>query len=493
MKNILIGIGMLVSVGIVSAQNSGDVLRYSFHNASGDARSLATGSALGGVGATIGGSFHNPAGIGLFRTNQFSGTIGFQNAVANTSYKSTDDRDQLGRLMLPNIGIVFSNLNFDKGKPAKDGLVAANIFFGYNKTMDANNNIKYNGINPQSSITDYFAELANDIPQNALGVGSPEGLAFETYLINPTGSQNQYEANLPEDAIMSQLGNFNNKGSLTKITIGLGLNFSDKFFAGANINFNRVRFEQNFSFEETSIMNVSPNRNLLYNANFESSGMGPSLQLGGIYKLNQNFRLAVNYETGSVLKLNDEYYWRMKSTNFNPQSSTPMDMTTDLAFFEYNVRVPSRISGGISYIAPGKGFLAFEIEQIKYGSGLLSSSTYSFSNENRSIKENFITANNYKFGAEYLLNEMIRLRAGYARVGSPFKKNFTDYNKSNTNNFSIGLGFMSKEYFIDFALIQSRFRRYDTPYTLAPNTRQFYTALIDYEITSGVLTVGMIF
>ena len=59
----------LLFTGPLFAQNASDVLRYSYLQPGGTARSLGAGNAFGALGAEFGAISQNPAGLALFRSN----------------------------------------------------------------------------------------------------------------------------------------------------------------------------------------------------------------------------------------------------------------------------------------------------------------------------------------------------------------------------------------------------------------------------------------
>jgi len=72
MKKIIFNsISFLLCCSNAMAQNELDALRYSQTQLYGNARSAGYGNANGAIGADFGGLSYNPAGIGLYRKNEF--------------------------------------------------------------------------------------------------------------------------------------------------------------------------------------------------------------------------------------------------------------------------------------------------------------------------------------------------------------------------------------------------------------------------------------
>ena len=71
MKKISFFASLLLLSSSLSAQNVSDVLKYSSLQIGGTARSLGAGNAFGALGAEFGALSLNPAGLGVFRSNEF--------------------------------------------------------------------------------------------------------------------------------------------------------------------------------------------------------------------------------------------------------------------------------------------------------------------------------------------------------------------------------------------------------------------------------------
>ena len=79
---------LLITGSYLSAQTHDNALRFSTETLDGTARYQAMGGAFGAVGADYGSLRQNPAGLGLFRSNEIQGTIAFgQNLDQATWYK----------------------------------------------------------------------------------------------------------------------------------------------------------------------------------------------------------------------------------------------------------------------------------------------------------------------------------------------------------------------------------------------------------------------
>ena len=79
---------LLITGSYLSAQTHDNALRFSTETLDGTARYQAMGGAFGAVGADYSSLRQNPAGLGLFRSNEIQGTIAFgQNLDQATWYE----------------------------------------------------------------------------------------------------------------------------------------------------------------------------------------------------------------------------------------------------------------------------------------------------------------------------------------------------------------------------------------------------------------------
>ena len=76
MKKNLLYIFSLICISAM-AQTPEDALRTAWFTQNGTARNMATGGVMGSLGGDITANHVNPAGLGLFKTNEFVLTPGF--------------------------------------------------------------------------------------------------------------------------------------------------------------------------------------------------------------------------------------------------------------------------------------------------------------------------------------------------------------------------------------------------------------------------------
>lgn len=478
LKRLFILLPALAGYGNLIAQNEEDVMRYAFQYLNGSARSMSMGGSGIAMGADLSSININPAGLAFYRSNQYNIGLGFDYSRTNSQYIDQTSRGNRGSLTIPQLGIVFTHINRDKGKEVKTGVINYSFGFNMNRSNSFVHRIKIDGTNLYSSMMDYFAQNANGISNSSLSsdFNSPEGLAWNGYLINNrSGSSTEYVANIPDDIIMLQRGEVRTTGRMNDFSASFGMNIKHILYLGAAITHHRLRLDYENTWEETTGSVYSPPRNFQYSSVFSSEGTALSLRLGAILRFNDYMRLGFSYQSGSRLNITDSYYWTLNSVGFSG-NQTPIDLQTSIFSYIYKIQLPERISTGLTLILPKTGILNFDLESVNYNVGTLSSNDYAFSTENRSIRNNAETALNIRTGLE-ILSGPIRYRAGFSYLPSPWKSEYTASKKLATQLYTLGLGYKDKTgFYVDGALVFRSYTNYYTPYYLTNSSRPSYTA-----------------
>ena len=91
-----------------NAQVSYDALNYSQTFNGGTARFASMGGAFGALGGDFSSLSVNPAGLGVYRSSEFTLTPSFKKRSVASTYNGTNNEDSRSRLGFDNIGFVFS-------------------------------------------------------------------------------------------------------------------------------------------------------------------------------------------------------------------------------------------------------------------------------------------------------------------------------------------------------------------------------------------------
>ena len=220
-----------------------DMFNYSqtSHNF-GTARSMAMGGALTSLGGDMASMSINPAGLGMYRTNEITFTPMVGVAKASTDAASYDSNSST-RFSVPNFGFMF------KAYEGTGQVLAVNIGFGYNRIADFNYNSSFYRTGNQSTIAGVFARQL----QNS-GMGSADFYdssdRFDWYRIDPAywGAALGYKVGLINDdkgswapdyfgnnPSVGQYTSLESRGAIGEYALSAGMNIDNKLYIGLTL------------------------------------------------------------------------------------------------------------------------------------------------------------------------------------------------------------------------------------------------------------------
>ena len=249
--------GILLNRDIIPASS---ILSLSQRDAVGTARSMGMGGAFTSLGADMASFGYNPAGFGMYRSNEISASLGLSVAHAkNYNAYNYGDNNSV-RFAINNIGASF------KVYESTGALTAINFAFGYNKTADYNYNLSYEGPATGSSLADAFADIAN---ANGLVLNADNRIAdnrgYYDYDMNPyywgtvmgykgglinLGSNGWYPDEIAPGAQMSQYTNLSSRGSAGEFSFAFGFNIGNFLYLGASLDIQSISRKQTIYYSE---------------------------------------------------------------------------------------------------------------------------------------------------------------------------------------------------------------------------------------------------
>ncbi len=490
MQKFLYFFTLLISTQFLQAQEPADALRYAQTGNGGTARTRAIGGAIVGLGGDISTATVNPAGLALFKTNEFVFTPEFSFGKTSTNYLSKDTKQN-------NISSQFSTLGLIMARPGSLDGKWRNFTFGIglNKPIVYNITTHYTGNNLQSSYSEkYLEELINNgvTDPNAAAQNYPYGssLAFNTYLVDTVSGPGNtilgYRSLATPQTGVTQDMKSVSKGFIQETYFAGSANLEDKLYLGASIVFSKIKFERTNTFRESdATQNKLNNFNYFESEEYlQTDGMGLGVKLGLIFKPIESLRIGAAYHSPTLYNMTDHYSSKMTTdleayTKNKVMTQSSLDLNgNELGQFQYNLVNPSKLMFGMSYVlheiedvSKQKGFISADIEFLDYsnskfksfetGTSTASSATY-LNSVNTSINEQFKSAMNLRVGGELKFNT-IMARLGFNYMGSPYS--VSDL-KGNQMNISGGLGYRDKGIFIDLTYVQSISKGINFPYKL---------------------------
>ena len=439
-------------------------MSFTSHNY-GTARTMGMGNAFTALGADMISASLNPAGIGMYVSNDVSITPMMQFAKSPTSnatgfypkntpkhqqrYKERSDRFGLG-----SIGGVATAY---KGTGAVTNI---NFGFVYNRIADFNRNTAFASIANQGteSLANVFCTLANvdGLTTNSDG-RMPFGndpfywgptLAYKNGLINKD-EQGWFIDRISPNAEVDQYSAVETRGSLGEYAISLGFNFRDVVYLGAtlgiqSLNYTRTVFygEDYIYTEENKPSGADMPYQLTY-MNYEQrtriSGTGFNFKIGATIRPVNWLRIGVAYHTptyyGLTLRYGADMWSETYSAGDNPEG---YDVPADGKMFDevsspiwedagpnsWNFRSPSRLLTGVAVTLGKRIIVSADYERSWYQSTRLQQSPILGLDYTGQMKEFFKGSNTVRVGAEAYLLPFLPIRVGYIWNGSTLRKGY---------------------------------------------------------------------
>ena len=427
------------------AQTSEDALRYSMLSFGGTARYASMGGAFGAVGADFSSISDNPAGLGVYRKNEFTFTPSFYTGGTSATYNGTTLDDKKYNFNLSDLGIVIARKT--NSSKDQDGWKFVNFAFGLNRNNNFNNRMVIQGTNLTSSLMDVYKNQASGMPDN-LDQFSTQ-LAYNTGLIGTNDSLTYY-SNVPSGGVL-QRKSITSSGFMQELVFAIGANYDNKLFIGGSFNVPFLRYQEQSSYMESALVPdlATGFQDFTFNQNLTTTGTGFNFKLGLIYNLLDiemlKVKIGVSAHTPTFYQMHDDWSSSMESNiaGNNNTSDSPKGS------FDYQLTTPMGATGSLAIQIGQYATLSADYEFIDYSSAQLSSNSFDFADENQNIQNSYAATNNFRFGAEVALG-LFSLRGGYDIFSSPFQSGLNDGKRTAITG---GFGIIDKNYFIDFGYV----------------------------------------
>ena len=483
----------LLGTTIVSAQNLYDAARFMRHDLNGTARFVGMGGAMGALGADISTMGTNPAGIGLYRSNDMMTSFGFSNIGMESNLGGNKMEVDKFRGSFDNIGFVVTNRIGNE-----TALRFVNFGFNYRKLKSFDKNMALSGLmqsqdgSPMSQ-SDLFATLSAGLSEDYLGSNNAftdgganaapwlGAMAYRTRVIGYDGD-NQYASNVgyvmgPDGKpIYSPVtGEYTSKekGGLHSYDVNVSLNLYDRVYLGATIGGYSVNYTRNSFYRESYKSDIST-----YSLEnwFETTGSGIDLKFGIIVRPFEasSFRIGAAIHTPTWFDLEDrasaimtsdidmnsdgkvdkEEFYEYDTMKFPGESKTKYQLTTP---WKYNLSMGYTIGTSVALGAEYE-YCDYSTAKLKYDDGM------KMNDETSQIKTGLKGVHTFRIGAEFKPIPEFAFRVGYnyvtaAMYNDTFKKiainsisTSTEFsNLKATNNYTIGIGYKGKSFYADLA------------------------------------------
>ena len=460
----LFSIVLLVPVASM-AQDLADALRYSNISVAGTARAGAMGNAFGALGGDFTSASINPAGLGLYRSSEFTITPVSMSTRVESKYYGTGREDSDYKFSLNNISYVNT---ISMAGTNEAGIVNVNLGIGYNRIKDFNSYGIIQGFDVNGSYLDYFADRAN----RGIWNDYYEELAWKTDVLLYDENNDEYWSDTQDAGYkQSQRKTISKSGAIDEYSLVASFNFNHKLYLGLSWGINDLYYtESSRLYENDENNNIPYFNNMEFNSNLTTWGTGHNFKFGAIYKPINEVRLGVSIHTPTWYRLQDDFSTSMNTSITYADGSETYDESSPYNEYDYRLQTPLRATFSGAFVIGKAGLLSADYELVNYSNAKLrdGGDGYDFYNENTDIQEAYKTSGNLRIGGELVASKSFRLRGGFEYHGSAFES--TAFNASQKNAdanlmvYSGGIGYYAGKFFADLTYRYSTITEYDALY-----------------------------
>ncbi len=463
---------------------------------------------IGGASVALGGDLSsissNPAGLGFFNRSVFTVTPSLDFITSKSEFTIPDqgfsgsvEESFKNNLNFSNIGTV---VNFTKGDYTNDKFKGGSLGISLNRLNGFHLVRNYVGANDHNSILDSFLDNVGQTQPGDLG-GFEAG-AYDQYLINPTfdadDNINGYDSFITGFPVQSET--IKESGSHYQLNIAWGGNYDDRLYFGGGMGIQILNYQLRRNYLENQFEPAPFINSISILDDLEVRGAGIDFNFGTIVRPVEFLTIGINYTSPSFISLDEEGFFDVDANwkggtevteTDEGGGETTIDLGTidpyrsDLFVSEYKLRTPSKISVGSALFIGKSGFLSGDVEFVDYSNASINSTDFLESADNDVIEDIYTSVMNIRVGGEYRIDNF-RLRAGYALFPSPYKNS----DLQDRTNLTFGFGYRTRDYFLDFAVVNSETKSLYSPYEIANDQPIVET---DVQNTSVSVTFGLTF
>lgn len=419
MKRIITTVCALLAFATAFAQSSDDACLYSQTFYQGTAKAMGMGNAMGAVGGDMTAISINPAGMGIYRSNEFTATLNLLDNYNSSTYYGTQHGANMLRLSIPNVGYVHA-----KQRSNYRGVRFTQFGIGLTRTNDFNIHTFAKGINPTSSKVDNYLNIINDSGLTPLEIKEyyPYDIfpAWSTRIIDQYQDDQgtYYGSPVPQGNIWQGLET-NFKGRSEEWTFVGSANINERLFIGGCIDLTHIKRFGKSVFEESRPEGSEAEFDQWsYTQDWSSSAWGCNAKVGLIFLASPWLRIGAAFHTPTFYSFDETWQTETESKilNVTQKSLSPNSS------YEYNFVKPLHWIGSMAFIIGDAGLVSFDAEYTNFGAARFiakQNDDYDYSNVNNEIKEVYGRTLNFRLGSEWRLGSSY-LRLGAAYYGSPF-------------------------------------------------------------------------
>lgn len=520
MKKLLVVCGLICTL-TANAQDAYDVSRIMGSELNGTARFVGMGGAMGALGGDISVMGTNPAGIGIYRRNDFSLSFGLNNTGAESNFNGNSMNEDCTKASFDQIGFVFSHLIGNE-----TSLRFVNFGFNYHKSKNFNKLFSMGGMLngfsqswQMASEMNWYNDKYDANGESIVGysyIAGPE--YFQKHLLDEENPYRKYWGKLPvlgvlgattglvdwpegETGFIGWDGYSNNyyseeKGGINQYDFNVAFNIEDRFYLGFTLGLYDMSYKRFTSYTEDLNDDFGENNGYYTLDNVYSlEGTGADFKIGAIVRPFEEspFRLGFAIHTPTFYDLSESYNATLSTDIYYYENSYKQTLSDYLdpsyLNYDYRLRTPWKFNVSAGTTFEGMVAVGAEYEYQDYKTAKMEDMDGFTLGGESSFKKNLTGVHTLRLGMEARLAPQFSLRAGYNYSSAAFKKGTyrilssygtqTEYNNTqDLNTFTFGLGYRGSVIYADMAykydMYKSNFYPFDDidlPATKVDNTR----------------------
>ena len=514
-RYIIVGLSIFTSL-LTFAQTEFDAYKVVQTDINGTARYMGMAGAFGALGGDASSIKDNPAGLGVYRRSELTGTLNNLLVNSTSTWNGKKGYGDLYKMNLNNFSLTLANPTW-LSENKMSGLQSSNWNFSYNRVKNFDKVTYAKSANLTSSLADYLAYFSygykpGDFSYNSSinELFSNSNLAplsiygYEGYLMDFDGvdasNSGKWKSAIVES--VSPVFKQTESGYQDQYSLSWSGNFSNSVFLGATLNYETYKYQSARQYGES----YNTLGRFQLGDTVTSRGNGLNLKVGAIICASDNLRLGMAIETPTIFNVNENYYSTLfydRSYNGDRQVNTIVGAEYENAF---KIQSPFKYNASVAYVFGKKALLSVEYDYIDYSATryLTSINGQDFSAVNEGMKQTLKDSRTIKLGGEYKMTDNIAIRAGYANTSSgtlPTAEKYLDvytkrvdseyYLDNSLDYFTAGLGYRESDWYVDFAYVKKMYHQ--TLYPYRSTTSQVTPAKIETTDSNVVLTLGLRF
>lgn len=485
----------------VDAQTLYDAAKFTTRDLNGTARFIGMGGAMGALGGDISVMKTNPAGIGIYRSNDAALSFGTFSHQTESTYLNRTFNDKRNRFSFDNLGVVLSIDAEDKT------LRYVNFGVNYTHSKSFYKNISMEGMmgtfkGHRLSQVNQMARQATDAAQYVwqeygehLKFGSDAiysdndagwlgAMGYQGELLQKSKNTEGYHTYTPIIP-NAPYSTFHSKesGGIDQFDCNVSFNLSDRIYFGITAGMHVVDYTTQTSYgesygrEEGYVLNsYNKTGGFEYEEEDEEEGArgaGYDVKLGIIVRPFAHFPLRIGFAVHSPVfyRLTYTTHATMQSSyrGANNQTHT-VGIDTQRALdgdmdMEYKLRTPWKYNFNLGFTI-GKSFaLGAEYEYEDYSTMKFRDiDGHNMSFETNEARINMKGVNTFRIGTEIRPLSQLAVRLGYNYISAAFKEDAVKYLPSNSlytdtsfsnsksqRNYTLGIGYRIRQFYADLA------------------------------------------